>query len=74
VARAGDAFVTFNPYTVSNGPQIVSGAATGNSERAVEWLDALAATATPVVLTGHGDPWTQGVASAVEQARAAGAS
>jgi glyoxylase-like metal-dependent hydrolase (beta-lactamase superfamily II) len=74
VLIAGDAFVTFNPYTASNGPQIVSGAATANSERALESLDALAATGAPVVLTGHGGPWTQGVASAVERARAAGPS
>jgi glyoxylase-like metal-dependent hydrolase (beta-lactamase superfamily II) len=74
VLIAGDAFVTFNPYTASNGPQIVSGAATANSERALESLDKLAATGAALVLTGHGEPWTRGVASAVEQARAAGPS
>jgi len=74
VLLAGDAFVTYNPYTASHGPQIVSGAATADSAEALRSLDALAAIDADVVLTGHGEPWTQGTALAVEQARAAGPS
>jgi glyoxylase-like metal-dependent hydrolase (beta-lactamase superfamily II) len=74
VLLAGDAVVTYNPYTASAGPQIVSGAATADSARALESLDALVATGADTVLTGHGDPWTQGVAAVVERAQAAGPS
>jgi glyoxylase-like metal-dependent hydrolase (beta-lactamase superfamily II) len=74
VLLAGDAVVTYNPYTASSGPQIVSGAATADSGRALASLAALAATGAQTVLTGHGDPWTAGIASAVDRARAAGPS
>jgi len=70
----GDAVVTLNPYTGARGPQIVSGAATADSERALASLDALAETGASTVLTGHGDPWTGGAAEAVRLARAAGPS
>jgi glyoxylase-like metal-dependent hydrolase (beta-lactamase superfamily II) len=73
VLLAGDAFVTYNPYRDSHGPQIVSGAATADSTQALASLDALAALDVPVTLTGHGEPWTGEVAGAVEQARAVGA-
>ena len=71
---AGDALVTFNPYTGAAGPQIVAGAATADSARALASLEALAATEARTVLPGHGAPWTEGVGSAVERARAAGPS
>ena len=71
---AGDALVTLNPYTGRRGPQIVAGAATADSTQALASLDALAATGAEVVLPGHGEPWTGGVAEAVERARAAGPS
>ena len=73
-AIAGDALVTFNPYTGREGPQIVAGAATADSAQALASLEALGDTGAEVVLPGHGPPWTQGVASAVEAARAAGPS
>ena len=71
---AGDALVTFDPYTGRTGPRIVARAATADSERALSSLDALAATGARVVLPGHGEPWLAGVESAVELARAAGPS
>lgn len=71
---AGDAIVTLNPYTGATGPQIVAGAATANSAMNLASLDALAATEAQTVLAGHGEPWTGGVRSAVEQARSRGAS
>jgi glyoxylase-like metal-dependent hydrolase (beta-lactamase superfamily II) len=71
---AGDAVVTLNPYTGTKGPQIVSGAATADSRRALDSLDALADTGARTVLTGHGEPWTGGAAEAVRLARQAGPS
>jgi glyoxylase-like metal-dependent hydrolase (beta-lactamase superfamily II) len=71
---AGDALVTFNPYTGGHGPQIVSGAATADSAEALAALDALAGTGAETLLPGHGRPWTEGAAAAVERARAAGPS
>ncbi|WP_028047987.1 MBL fold metallo-hydrolase [Cellulomonas sp. URHE0023] len=73
VVLSGDALVTLDPYTGVRGPQIVAGAATADSAQALESLAALAATGAGTVLPGHGDPWTRGVATAVEQAREVGA-
>lgn len=71
---AGDALVTFNPYTGHSGPQIVAGAATADSIQALASLGAIQATSAGVILPGHGEPWTQGVDLAVERARLAGPS
>jgi glyoxylase-like metal-dependent hydrolase (beta-lactamase superfamily II) len=71
---AGDAVVMLDPYTGHRGPQIVSGAATANSAQALESLSAVEATGAQTVLTGHGDPWREGAASAAARAREAGAS
>lgn len=70
---AGDAVVMLDPYTGERGPQIVAGAATADSARALASLDALAATGARTVLTGHGEPFGGGVESAVAQARRIGA-
>ncbi|MDQ4142458.1 MAG: MBL fold metallo-hydrolase [Actinomycetota bacterium] len=69
---AGDALVTLNPYTGATGPQIVSRAATADSERALASLDQLAGTSVKNVLTGHGEPWTNGIEEAVRIARLVG--
>ncbi len=71
---AGDALVTLNPYTGRRGPQIVAGAATADSVRNLETLDALAETEAATVLTGHGPVWREGAEQAVARARAAGPS
>jgi glyoxylase-like metal-dependent hydrolase (beta-lactamase superfamily II) len=71
---AGDAIVNLDPYRGTRGPQIVSGAATADSERNLASLDAIARTSARTVLTGHGEPWRDGAESAVERARAAGPS
>jgi glyoxylase-like metal-dependent hydrolase (beta-lactamase superfamily II) len=71
---AGDAVVTLNPYTASTGPQIVSEAATVDSERALASLDALAETGAATVLVGHGEPWTEGAERSAEAARRRGPS
>jgi glyoxylase-like metal-dependent hydrolase (beta-lactamase superfamily II) len=64
--------VTLNPYTGATGPQIVSAAATADSERALASLDALAETGARTVLVGHGEPWTHGAERIVELARERG--
>jgi glyoxylase-like metal-dependent hydrolase (beta-lactamase superfamily II) len=72
VLIAGDAIVTLDPYTGGRGPQIVARAATAYAERAMGSLDALEATGAGTVLTGHGDPWRDGVAEACRRARQVG--
>ncbi|HKG66205.1 MAG TPA: MBL fold metallo-hydrolase [Solirubrobacteraceae bacterium] len=72
VVIAGDAVVTLDPYTGRRGPRIVARAATVDSERNLRTLDAIADTGARTVLTGHGEPWTQGAAAAVAAARHVG--
>ena len=72
VLLAGDAIVMLDPYTGGRGPQIVSRAATAYSDRAMASLDALEATGAATVLTGHGEPWRDGVGEACRRAREAG--
>jgi glyoxylase-like metal-dependent hydrolase (beta-lactamase superfamily II) len=71
---AGDAVVMLDPYRGTTGPQIVSGAATADSERNLATLDALAGTGATTVLTGHGEVWRGGAEAAVAKAREAGPS
>jgi glyoxylase-like metal-dependent hydrolase (beta-lactamase superfamily II) len=72
VLFSGDALVTLDPYTGRTGPHIVAGAATADSGQALASLDRLAETGAGLVLPGHGEPWTEGVAGAVELARGNG--
>jgi glyoxylase-like metal-dependent hydrolase (beta-lactamase superfamily II) len=69
VLLAGDALVIYDPYTGRHGPRVVARAATADSREAKQSLNRLASTKAQLVLTGHGEPWTSGVESAVEQAR-----
>jgi glyoxylase-like metal-dependent hydrolase (beta-lactamase superfamily II) len=69
---AGDAFVMLDPYTGRDGPCVVAGAATADSEAALSSLDALAGLDATTTLTGHGPPWKGSLGEAVERARAAG--
>jgi glyoxylase-like metal-dependent hydrolase (beta-lactamase superfamily II) len=69
----GDAIVTLDPYTGVTGPQIVARAATANSPEALRSLDALVATGATTVLPGHGEPWMDGIGTAVAGARKRGA-
>jgi glyoxylase-like metal-dependent hydrolase (beta-lactamase superfamily II) len=68
---AGDALVTYDPYTTRTGPRLVARAATVDSVRNRTTLEALAATGARYVLTGHGPVWDGGARSAVAAARAA---
>jgi glyoxylase-like metal-dependent hydrolase (beta-lactamase superfamily II) len=70
---SGDGLVTLDPYTGRTGPRIVARAGTKDREKAIESLDAMAATGATIVLPGHGEPWTTGVVEAARLAREAGA-
>jgi glyoxylase-like metal-dependent hydrolase (beta-lactamase superfamily II) len=71
---AGDAIVTYNPLTGRHGPQIMPSAFNVSSTQATASLERLETLEAGVVLVGHGDPWTGGVAQAVARAREAGPS
>ncbi len=70
----GDAICTWNAYTGRVGPQIMPSALNMNNAQALASLDKLSEVKADVILPGHGDPWTEGVAEAVRRARAAGTS
>lgn len=72
VVIAGDAVVTLDPYTGRRGPRIVAAAATVDTRRNLDALDAIAQTQAGTVLVGHGEPWRHGATAIVELARAAG--
>ena len=68
----GDALVTLDVVRGPRGrrgPQVVRGPHTADADMAVESLDVLARTGAQLVLPGHGEPWTDGIRSAVETAR-----
>jgi glyoxylase-like metal-dependent hydrolase (beta-lactamase superfamily II) len=71
---AGDAIVTYNPLTGREGPQIMPAAFSVSSAQATASLERLERLEAGVLLVGHGDPWTGGVAAAVARAREAGPS
>ncbi len=71
---AGDALVMLDPYTAKRGPRIVARAATADSERAFASLKPLAETGARVVLTGHGEPYTDGAEHVAAEAYEAGVS
>lgn len=70
----GDSMVMRNPLTGRRGPQIMPSAFNQSSRTALASLSKLEPLAAKLVLSGHGEPWTQGVAVAVHQATAAGPS
>ena len=71
---AGDVIVTYNPLTGRPGPQIMPGAFNVSSAQAMASLERIERLEAGVLVVGHGDPWTGGVAAAVARAREAGPS
>lgn len=71
---AGDAICTYNPLTGRLGPQLMPGAFAFSNAQAMESLGRFEGVDAGVLLPGHGDPWTAGVAVAVARAREAGPS
>jgi glyoxylase-like metal-dependent hydrolase (beta-lactamase superfamily II) len=74
VLLTGDVMATENPLTGRRGPQIMPSGLNTDTDQALASLDALGGIDADLLLPGHGDPWTQGVAEAVRQAKAAGRS
>jgi glyoxylase-like metal-dependent hydrolase (beta-lactamase superfamily II) len=74
VLFAGDVMCTHNPLTGRVGPQIMPKAFNNNTKQALSSLDNLAGVTADVLLAGHGEPWTEGMAEAVRLAKAAGPS
>jgi glyoxylase-like metal-dependent hydrolase (beta-lactamase superfamily II) len=74
VLVTGDVLSTRNPLTGRTGPQIAPDGLNRDSAQALRSLDALASLPADLVLPGHGEPWTDGVAEAVRLAKVAGRS
>jgi glyoxylase-like metal-dependent hydrolase (beta-lactamase superfamily II) len=74
VLFAGDALCTWNPLTGRVGPQLAPAAFAISTEQATRSLEAIERFDCDLVLPGHGEPWSDGAASAVARARAAGRS
>jgi glyoxylase-like metal-dependent hydrolase (beta-lactamase superfamily II) len=70
----GDVLFNLNVLTGRRGPQIGPAAFNTSSDQALGSLAKLEGTEAKVILFGHGDPWTGGVAAAIAAARAAGKS
>lgn len=70
----GDTMVTHNPLTGRPGPQVMPSGFNADTPAALRSLDLLAGAPADTVLPGHGDPWRDGVAAAVDAARRAGRS
>jgi glyoxylase-like metal-dependent hydrolase (beta-lactamase superfamily II) len=68
---AGDAMCTWNPLTGARGPQLMPprGFNTSNEETR-ESLGRIEGVEAEVLLVGHGHPWHEGPAAAVNEARA----
>jgi glyoxylase-like metal-dependent hydrolase (beta-lactamase superfamily II) len=74
VVLTGDSLVTRNPFTGRLGPQIMPSGLNADSDQALRSIAVFDSLAAPIVLPGHGEPWTEGVSEAARLARAAGRS
>lgn len=71
---AGDVLCSRNPMTGREGPQIMPGSFTQDIGQALDSLARIEGLDAAVLGFGHGDPWTDGPASAVARARELGPS
>jgi glyoxylase-like metal-dependent hydrolase (beta-lactamase superfamily II) len=67
----GDELCTYNPLTGKQGPSVMPKPFNVSTAQCYESLAAIENLNADVVLPGHGRPWRDGVAAAVEHARAA---
>jgi glyoxylase-like metal-dependent hydrolase (beta-lactamase superfamily II) len=72
VLLMGDLLCTLNPLTGRRGPQLLPQAFNLSSATMLDSLSTIEGIDAPTLAFGHGDPWTQGVASAVRIARETG--
>jgi glyoxylase-like metal-dependent hydrolase (beta-lactamase superfamily II) len=68
----GDLFCTWHPVTGRLGPQVMPRAFNVSSRQSIDSLARIETLDAGVVLPGHGEPWTDGVAVAVARARSTG--
>jgi glyoxylase-like metal-dependent hydrolase (beta-lactamase superfamily II) len=71
-AFTGDALVTLDAMIGQVGPRVLCRAFTCDSAAALTSLARVRGADIATVLTGHGEPWTDGIGSAVAAATAAG--
>jgi len=69
---AGDELCTLNPFTGARGPQLMPRAFNVSSAKCLDSLTKLQNLSAEVVAVGHGEPWREGVAAAVDRVRATG--
>ena len=74
VLFVGDALCTRNPLTGRVGAQVIPSALNVSTDQCLESLHAIEQTQAQVVLPGHGEPWRDGSAAAVDSARRLGRS
>jgi glyoxylase-like metal-dependent hydrolase (beta-lactamase superfamily II) len=72
VVFSGDSLVTFDPYRRRGGPRLLIKDVNEDSDQARASLDELAKLNAQILLPGHGEPWRDGVAAAVAEARGHG--
>ena len=72
VLLMGDLLCTLNPLTGRRSPQLMPQAFNVSSATMLDSLSRIEELEAPTLAFGHGDPWTQGVASAVRAARELG--
>jgi glyoxylase-like metal-dependent hydrolase (beta-lactamase superfamily II) len=68
----GDLLCSLNPLTGRRGPQLMPSAFNLSSATILDSLTRVERLDTPTLLFGHGEPWTEGPAAAVERAREVG--
>jgi glyoxylase-like metal-dependent hydrolase (beta-lactamase superfamily II) len=68
----GDELCTLHPLTGARGPQLMPRAFNLSSAKCLDSLTRLQDVDAEVLAFGHGEPWREGVAAAVEHARATG--
>ena len=74
VLMTGDAMCTWNPLTGRPGPQVMPAGLAVSSATELESLAHLEGLEAGLLLPGHGEPWTDGVAAAIARARELGPS
>jgi glyoxylase-like metal-dependent hydrolase (beta-lactamase superfamily II) len=74
VLVVGDLICTWHPLLGRLGPQIMPASFNVSSAECLESLGRIEGLSAAVVLPGHGEPWTEGPATAVARARETGPS
>jgi glyoxylase-like metal-dependent hydrolase (beta-lactamase superfamily II) len=72
VLVCGDLLCTRNPLTGGRGPQLMPRPFNLSSSTILDSLATVEDLEAETVLVGHGEPWTQGIADAVQRARQTG--